>query len=333
MVDRVVMWSPEQLPTLALAAALVAAVLAALGEALHARRIRRVGPLAFGPRGRPRAWTRLVPLLRVAAVAGIEWSLVILVTFDNRTRESRRGNNTERHLVVMLDVSPSMLLSDAGESGDQTRNARAAEVLKSVLDRLPDDHVRFTAIGFYTEARMLVEKCRDRELVLHLAAGTPFHVTYKPGKTDILGSVNQAGRMIDDLPRKSATLLVLSDGDSLPPSGLKPLPSAVSQVVVVGVGDPARGDFIDGHQSRQDTANLGQLARRLGGRYDDCNFRLLPREALESLAADDPSSSKWRLDRRTLALGLLSLGTATLCLLPLLLDALGSPWRHRPATS
>lgn len=327
------MWSPEELPRLAILAAAIAAALAALGEWLHSRRIRRIGPLAFGPAGRPRAWTKAAAPLRVAAIAAVAWSLVTLVTFDNRTRESRGGNNTERHLVVMLDVSPSMLLRDAGEAGNLSRKERAAEVLKSVLDRLPDENVAFTVIGFYTEARMLVEQCRDRELVLHLASGTPFHVTYSPGKTDILTSMNQAGKMIENLPRRSATLLVLADGDSLPPTGLQPMPSAVAQVVVAGVGDPARGTFIDGHQSRQDTANLGQLARRLGGRYHDCNFRPLPREALASLTTEDPSASKWRLDRRTLALALLATGTAALCLIPLLLDALGSPWRHRPAAS
>lgn len=327
------MGNSDQLPSLALAAALAVALLAALGEAIHARRIRRIAPLAFGPPGRPRAWTKAVPAIRVAAIAAVAWSLVTLVSFDNRTRESRRGNNLDQHLVVLLDVSPSMLLRDAGETGDQTRKQRAAEVLKSVLDRLPDDNVRFTVIGFYTEARTLVEQCRYRELVLHLASGTPFHVTYQPGKTDILGSVNQAGKTIAGLPRKSATLLVLSDGDSLPPTGLQPLPSAVREVAVVGVGDPVRGEFIDGHQSRQDTANLAQLARRLGGRHHDANFRPLPREALDSLIAADPGASKWRLDRRTLALALLATGTAALILIPLLLDALGSPWRHRPATA
>lgn len=326
------MWSPEELPRLAILAAVITAALAALGEWLHARRIHRIAQLAFGPAGRPRAWTRVVPPLRVAAIAAVAWSLITLVTFDNRTRESRRGNNTDRHLVVMLDVSPSMLLRDAGDAGNLSRKERAAEVLKSVLDRLPDENVAFTVIGFYTESRMLVEQCRDRELVLHLASGTPFHVTYSPGKTDVLGSLNQAGKLIENLPRKSATLLVIADGDSLPSTGLQPLPSAVTQVVVVGVGDPARGSFIDGHQSRQDTANLGQLARRLGGRYHDCNFRPLPREAIASLTAEDPSASKWRLDRRTLALALLSAGTAALCLIPLLLATLGSPWHHRPAS-
>lgn len=327
------MWTAENLPALALAAALVAAVVAALGESLHSRRIRRLGLLAFGGAGRPRSWTRVVPLMRIASVAMVAWSLVTLVTFDNRTRESRLGNNIERHLVVLLDVSPSMLLRDAGQSTDLTRNARAAELLKSVMDQVPGDHIRFTAVGFYTEARMLVEQCRDRELLIHLTSGTPFHITYKPGKTDILSSVNQAGEMIKELPRKSATLLILSDGDSLPPSGLKPLPSAVSHVIVAGVGDPVRGSQIDGHLSRQDSSNLSQLARRLGGDYFDGNVIDLPREALESLNVQQSLRSKWRVDRRLVALFLLVGASVALCLIPLLLDRFGSRRRHRPVSA
>lgn len=325
--------NPEQLPAIAMWAALAAAAVAAFGEWLHARRVARIGPLAFGPKGRPRLWTKAVPILRVAAIGAAAWSLVTLVSYDNRTRERELGNNINRHLVVLLDVSPSMLLKDAGDAGDMTRNARAAAILKSVIDRVPGDNIRFTAAGFYTEARMLVEECRDRELILHLAGGTPFHITYKPGKTDILGSINQTGELIKHLPRKSTTLLVLSDGDSLPPTGLKPLPSAVSRVIIAGVGDPARGSFIDGHQSRQDTANLSQLARRLGGTYYDANLRHIPSDALESLTSESPGAAKWRVDRRLAALILLGASTALLCLLPILLDLFGSPWRHRPAAS
>jgi hypothetical protein len=36
---------------------------------------------------------------------------------------------------------------DAGEGGAETRTARASAVLKSVLDRVPGDNVRFTAAG------------------------------------------------------------------------------------------------------------------------------------------------------------------------------------------
>ena len=324
---------PESLHSLAIWAALAAAALTACGEWLHGRRVSRLSALAFGPGSRPRRWTRMVPVLRVLGMAGLAWALVTLMAFNNLVRDRDRGSQTTRHLMVMLDVSPSMLLADAGQSGEETRTARASAVLKSVLDRVPGDNVRFTAAGFYTESRLMVKECQDRELILHLAGGTPFHITYKPGKTDLLTSLNQAGEFMKDWQRKSTTLLVISDGDSVPPSGLKPMPSSVAEVIFAGVGDPGRGTFIDGHLSRQDTANLSQLSRRLGGRYFDCNVRHLPSDVLRKLNAEDPGAAKWRTDRRVAALVVLGASSALLCLIPLLLECLGSPWRPRVAAS
>lgn len=43
----------------AIFAALAAAALATCGEWLHGRRLKRLAPLAFGPAGRPRIWTRI----------------------------------------------------------------------------------------------------------------------------------------------------------------------------------------------------------------------------------------------------------------------------------
>lgn len=322
----------EILESYAIWAALATAGLAALGEWLHARRTRRVGALAFGPAGRARRWTAVVPALRVLALAAMAWSLVTLIAFNNLARDRNRQRPPTRHLMVLLDVSPSMLLKDGGEKAD-TRKARAAAVLKSVLDRVPGDHVRFSAASFYTETRALVTECKDRELILHLAGGTPFHVTYKPGKTDLLKCLNEAGELMKDWERKSTTLLVISDGDSIPPTGLKPMPSSVSDVIVAGVGDAGRGTFIDGHLSRQDTANLSQIARRLHGAFYDANVRHIPSEALARLNSEGPGAAKWRTDRRTLALIGLALSAAFLCLLPLLLEYLGSPWKPRPAAA
>lgn len=322
----------ETLHSYAIWAALAAVVLAAFGEWLHARRVARVSALAFGPRGRARRWTLVAPTLRVIALAGIAWSLVTLVAFNNLTRERDRKSHASRHLMVLLDVSPSMFLKDAGESGSDTRNARASAVLKSVLSRVPGDHVRFSAAGFYTETRVLVKECQDRELILHLAGGTPFHITYKPGKTDLLKSLNEAGEFMKDWERKSTTLLVISDGDSVPPTGLNPMPSSVSDVIFAGVGDAGRGTFIDGHLSRQDTATLSQLARRLHGVFYDCNTRQIPSDALRKLNAEEPGAAKWRTDRRMLALIILAASSAVLCLLPLTLEYLGSAWRPRAAS-
>jgi Ca-activated chloride channel homolog len=323
----------EILQSYAVWAALVAAGLAVLGEWLHARRVARVSALAFGPVGRARRWTLVAPVIRVLALTGLVWSLITLISFNNLIRDRDSKAHAKRHLMVLLDVSPSMMLKDAGETGAEMRTTRAAAVLKSVLDRVPGDHLRFTAAGFYTETRLLVDDCKDRELVLHLASGTPFHITYKPGNTDLLKSLNQAGELMKNWERKSTTLLVISDGDSVSPVGLKPMPSAVSQVIFAGVGDHGRGTFIDGHVSRQDTATLSQLARRLSGSFFDCNVRHIPSDALAKLNAADPAASKWQTDRRLLALIILAISTALLCLLPLLLEYLGSAWRPQRVTA
>ena len=319
----------EAIQSYAIWAALAAAGIAACGEWLHARRMARLGALAFGPSAKPRAWTHLTPVLRVIGVAGIAWSLVSLIAFNGQVRDRDRKPGIPRQLMVMLDVSPSMLLADAGEGGAATRNSRATAVLKSVLDRVPGDNVRFSAAGFYTEARMMVKECQDRELILHLAGGTPFHITYRPGKTDILASLNQTGEFMKNWPRKSTTLLIISDGDSMAPTGLKPMPSAVSDVIVAGVGDSARGTFIDGHLSRQDAANLSQLARRIGGKYFDCNVRHIPTDALRKLNTEEPGAAKWRSDRRLAALLVLAASSVLLCLTPLMLEWFGSAWRPR----
>ena len=78
-------------------------------------------------------------------------------------------------------------------------------------------------------------------------------------------------------------VLVLTDGDAVPDTGLQAMPSAVSDVLIVGVGNVARGTFLDSHLSRQDGASLSQVARRLGGHYHDGNLKNVPGELLRQL--------------------------------------------------
>ncbi len=125
----------EQLIMTAAWAAAGAAALATLGEWLHARRVRRLGRLAFGPDAKPRSWTAVTPLVRVAALAGVAWSLVVLLAFEGSSRLRERSAAATRHLMVLLDVSPSMEMKDAGEAGAQTRRDRAAALLRSVMER------------------------------------------------------------------------------------------------------------------------------------------------------------------------------------------------------
>ena len=150
---------------------------------------------------------------------------------------------------------------------------------------------------------------------------------FRPGKTDLVKSLNSTGEMVKDFPRKSTTVLVLTDGDTVPDTGLKPMPSAVSQIIFAGVGEATRGTFLDGHLSRQDNATLSQLARRLGGQYHNGNVKQVPSEFLRRLTAPDERADKFQVSLRTLAIIVVATGALWLCLLPLLLEFFGSAWK------
>ena len=135
------------------------------------------------------------------------------------------------------------------------------------------------------------------------------------------------GAMVKDFPRKSTTVLVLTDGDTVPDSGLKPMPSAVSEIIFAGVGNASRGTFIDGHLSRQDNASLSQLARRLGGHYHNGNTKQVPSEMLRRLVAPDEYEEKLKMSLRSLAIIALVSSAGVLCLLPVLLEYFGSAWK------
>jgi Ca-activated chloride channel family protein len=317
----------EEIMALAAWAGVGAAVIAALAEGLHARRVRRLGRLAFGPDQQARAWTQLAPPLRVLALAGVTWALVALLAFEGSSRARERNAAATRHLLVLLDVSPSMELKDAGEGGAQSRRDRAAALLKSVMGRASSDQVKITMACFYSDALLLVKECGDRELIWNFADNLPLHIAYRPGKTDLVKSLNTAGELVKDFPRKSTTVLVLTDGDAVPDTGLKPMPSAVAKIIFAGVGDPTRGMFIDGHLSRQDQASLSQLARRLGGHYHNGNLKHVPSELLRRLNAPDQRADKFQINLRVLAILVLAAGAALLCLLPVALEHWGSAWK------
>jgi Ca-activated chloride channel family protein len=322
----------EQLIQLATWAALGAFALGVVAELLHARRVRRLGQLAFGPTAKPRAWTVVAPPLRILAYAGLIWSLVILLAFEGSSRMHDRKAAATRHLMVLLDVSPSMELKDAGVEGSQSRRARAAALLKSVMERANNDQTRISMACFYSDAMLLAKECSDRELIWNFADNLPLHMAFKPGKTSMIKSLNTAGGMVKNFPRKSTTVLVLTDGDTVPATGLSPMPSAVADLLIVGVGNAGRGTFIDGHLSRQDNASLSQLARRLGGQYFDGNSKQVPSTLLRRLSAEDKRSEKFQVGLRTLAVITLAAGVALLCLLPILLECFGSGWKPLQST-
>jgi Ca-activated chloride channel family protein len=317
-----------------LLAAAAAALLGSLAEALHAKRSRRIAGLAFGPARRPAAWVRVVPLLRPLAAAACAWGFTTLLLLPPRVHEiGALPEERRQHLVLVLDVSPSMRLVDAGPTQQQSRMHRARDVMESFFRRVPLQQYRISVVATYNGAKPVVEDTSDLDVVRNILGDLPMHHAFPSGRTDIFSGLEEAARMAEPWPPDSAIVVLVSDGDTVPAIGMPQLPASVRRLLVVGVGDPLVGRFLDGRQSRQDRSTLRQIAVRLDGVYHDGNARHLPTDVLDYLTTTPGESPFRRLTRRDYALIAVAVGTALLALLPLLLHLLGSRWRPgaRPA--
>ena len=308
--------------------ALAVVVLAILGEWLHARRCERIARLAFGPAASARSWTQTAPALRVIAVTLLAWGMALLYLLTPKVaRPALVPEGGFRHLVIALDVSPSMKLKDAGPERNQTRSARASEVVMSVLERIALDQLRVSIVAFYTSAKPVVVDTFDMEVVKNVLNDLPLDMAFDVGKTSLIAGVKESVALARSWQPDSTTLLIVSDGDTLPDTGLQALPPAISQVLVMGVGNTRSGQNIDGHLSRQDAPTLRQLATRLRGAYHDINEKHLPTAQLQELAKTLPMRDETGKGRRELALACVAFGATVLALLPLLLSLAGSAWK------
>jgi Ca-activated chloride channel homolog len=307
-----------------------------LAELLHGRRVRRVARLAFGPTGEPRSWTRWVPATRAAALGLLAWGLVTLWGINPKVhRPHQLPEGGYRHVVIVLDVSPSMQLRDAGPTGQQTRMQRAGEILMSVLKRIAIEQVRVSVVAFYTAAKPVVVDTFDLEVVKNILNDLPLDQAFSIGKTLLIEGIKEGATLAKPWQPNSTTMILVSDGDTVPDFGMPVLPKSINKVLVVGVGNPRVGKFIDGHQSRQDASTLRQVALRMGGTYHDGNEKHLPSEQLKLLAEALPMKDASDKGKRELALAATGTGAALLALIPVALAIAGSSWQagHRKARS
>jgi Ca-activated chloride channel family protein len=321
-------FDPVVAPVLAM---LAAALLAGLAELLHARRVRRLAPLAFGPRGKPAAWASASPVLRVAAIAALVWGLATLFLLEPKHyalgREEVRREGDYRHVLLVLDVSPSMRLVDAGPTKTESRIRRARDLLESFFDRVPLEEFRISVVAVYNGAKPVVVDTKDFEVVRNILGDLPMHYAFPAGKTKLFDGLEEAAKMAKPWNPRSATVVVLTDGDTVPANGMPRMPDSVRRVLVVGVGDARSGKFIDGRQSRQDVPTLRQIAARLAGAYHDGNEKQLPSTLIAEATGIEAEDVFEKLTRREYALIAAAAGAALLAALPLLLSAFGTRWR------
>jgi Ca-activated chloride channel family protein len=313
----------------AVISALIVFGLTALAEWLHGRRIRVAERLAFGPAG-ARGWTRLVPMLRAVSLAAFAWGLATLILLKTGGDDdlANRESGEATRLVFVADLSPSMYLEDAGPDGTLTRQARMREVVEGILQRV-SGNLRFGVIGFYTESLPVVMEARDPELVRNVFNGLPVTYAMPLGKTDLGRAVNETLELVADFPESSTRIILFTDGDSVSLVPIAPRPKSVSEVLVLGIGNPNKGTYIDGHQSRQETGTLRSLAASLGGAYEDVNTKHLATTALGDLVVPLAPLAKG-LNLEQIAVLAMVLGALINGCLPIALELFGSDWKVSP---
>ena len=305
-----------------------AAALVVLAELLHAVRIRRVARLAFGPSRRPAAWVALVPLVRAAAAGALVYGLTTLLTLPPKIhRVASLEEREPRHLLLILDVSPSMRLVDAGPDGVQSRRQRAADLLKSFFDRVAMEAYKVSVVAAYNGAKPVVIDTRDFEVVENVLRDLPMEFAFTSGKTRLFAGLEEAAKIARPWNPRSTIVVLVSDGDTVPAQGMPRMPASVQDVLIVGVGDTRTGKFIDGRHSRQDASTLRQIAVRLRGTYHDGNDKHIPTDVLRRLTGV-PGESLWqKLSKREYALIATGLGGLLLALVPWLLHVFGTRWK------
>ncbi|MCE7972743.1 MAG: VWA domain-containing protein [Leptolyngbya sp. PLA1] len=275
--------------TLAYFAALATALLASVAEWRHARRISRVARLAFGPEATPANWACAAPVIRVVGLSAAVWGAVILAHWDPVETDVKPSPRAARQLLVVLDVSPSMNLRDAGPEVEKvSRGVWGGRVLQGVLDRLDMKDTRVTLVAFYTKALPVLQDTTDKNVVSMVTGGLPLYVAYDAGETDMGAGLEQAFELAKGWARRSTTLVVISDGDLKAAPRIPRKPPSIADVIVIGVGDPSKATIISGHTSKQDEWTLKQVAASLGGYYHQGNTRHLPTEVVEKLASISP---------------------------------------------
>ena len=308
--------------------ALIVFVFAVIAEAIHARRCSRLAPLAFGPLAHKTAWATIAPAVRVASLVAIAWGLSTLLVVPAKAFRPAGSvqPGKEQHLLIVLDVSPSMRLSDSGPSGTQSRKSRGRDLMRSLFGRLATDHYLVSTIAVYNGAKPVVVDSKDLNVIDGVLGELPLYQAFESGQTRLLEGLREAAKIAKPWNPGSATIILISDGDTVPPQGMPTMPASVGNVLVVGVGDPTRGLFIDGRQSKQDAFMLRQIATRLKGTYHDGNKRQLPSDLITDISVRGIQNQAEPWTRREYALMATAVGGFMLALLPLILENFGTSY-------
>ena len=160
--------------------------------------------------------------------------------------------------------------------------------------------------------------------------GLPLTYAMPVGQTDLGTAINRTLDIVEGFPKSSTRMIILTDGDSIPLAAINPRPASVREVLVLGVGNPKKGSFIDGHQSRQEADTLQRVATSLLGAYHDVNEKHLDTAALGDLVVPLalPHTGFTLAQWAVLAM---VIGAIINALIPVALEYFGTDWKVRTA--
>jgi Ca-activated chloride channel family protein len=252
---------------------------------------------------------------------------VLLVLPPKSHRVGEIKEHEYRHLVLVLDVSRSMQVEDAGPTGKQKRADRAADLIQSFFERVQAERYKTTVIAVASDAKPVVLDTTDREVVRNILTELPMRHAFKAGETNLFSGLEAAAKIARPWAPGSAVVMVVTDGDTVPATGMPKMPVSVGgNVVLVGVGNPTVGTSLGGHSTRQDVSTLRQVANRLNGTYHDGNEKHLTTDLVSRIDERARPKEAERWSAREYALLCVGAGTGALALLPVVLALVGTGW-------
>jgi Ca-activated chloride channel homolog len=249
---------------------------------LHLRKQRQRKCMQFtgatlAPRLLPETNRHIASLQIACATLALALLLVAAAGPRSRNRREQEVTMRGRDLVLLIDVSRSMLANDVHPS----RLVRAKADMLDILDELrPGD--RLAIVAFRNRATRITPFTTDQRFLRQAIAGLSIH-SAPAGETDLASGIRMALQIFDDDSPAHKAAILISDGEDLTSDAVRAAQQAAQRRIpffTVGIGSRAGSTIPDaGSQrglllhdgepviTRLEDEPLVTLARLTGGAY------------------------------------------------------------------
>ena len=117
-------------------------------------------------------------------------------------------------------------MQDAGPTKEQSRMKRAHVVMESLFKRVPMHQYRVSVVAVYSGAKAVVIDTKDIDVVRNILGDLPMHYAFNVGKTELIKGLEEAARIAKPWNPDSTTLIMVSDGDTIPATGMPKMPAS-----------------------------------------------------------------------------------------------------------